>query len=284
MIKGIDVSQYQGNIDFKKVKNAGIEFVMVRAGYDVTGEDSYYKQNVNNAIANNLHVGLYWFMYFTDEVEAKNCADKFVRLANLYKGKIDYPLVLDVEEETYKYFKKVGINPTKKAITDLVKIFCKRVEEHGYYVMVYSNYNGFKNHMNSLKEFDKWIADLDGEPDKDIYGIWQYTWTGKVNGIKGDVDCDYSFNDYPTIIRNAGLNFLDNKTETKPDKPKQYNETKFKVGDIVTVTEPYIYGTDKKFVRWFATYNIIEISGDRAVIGRGKKITAPINIKYLRKL
>lgn len=297
MKKGIDVSEWNGNIDFKKVKSDGIDFVIVRAGWDMEHEDKYYKQNVNNAIANGLHVGLYWFMYFIDETEAINSADKFVRLANLFKGKIDYPLILDVEEDTYRYMKQVGVNPTKKKVTDLVKVFCKRVESHGYYSMIYSNYTGFKNHMNSVAEFDKWIADLDGRPDESIYGLWQYTFEGKVKGISGNVDMDYSFKDYPKIIREAGLNHLtkETKTETKPKEAKApttkkevktttVTNTKLKVGDVVQVTNPIIYGTNKKFVRWYVNYNIIELAGNRAVIGKGKTVTAPIDIKYLKKV
>lgn len=282
-IKGIDVSTWQGYIDFKKVKEDGIDFVIVRAGYSETNEDSYWKQNVYNAHRNNLHVGAYWFMYFTNETEAKNCADKFVRMLRQFDGIIDYPVILDVEEDTYNWFKECGIKPTKELITKLVTVFCDRVEKAGYYTMIYSNYNGFKNYLGDVSRFDKWIADLSGsKPNQNIYGLWQYSFTGKVNGIKGNVDLDIDFRDYSKIISEAGLNHL-TKENTKPsEKPKE--ENKFKVGDIVKITNPIIYGTNIKFTLYYEHYNIIELVGDRAVIGKGKVVTAPIDVKYLRKV
>ena len=284
-IHGIDVSEFQGNIDFKKVKNSGIEFVMVRAGYDyVNGDDKYWEQNVYNANKYGLHVGAYWFMYFVNETEAKNCADKFIRMLNKFKGKIDYPVALDVEEDTYKYMKSVGVNPTKEVVTNLVNIFCDRVEKAGYYTMIYSNYNGFNNYMGNVSRFDKWLAYLgNAEITYDDCGIWQHSFSGKVGGIRDDVDLDISFVEYDKIIRSAGLNKLTD--EIKDDKPiEDDNKNNIKVGDIVRVTNPIIYGTNKKFTLWYENYIVMEVVGDRAVIGKGGSVTAPIDVKYLRKV
>lgn len=284
MALGIDVSEFNGNIDYKQVKDFGIKFVMVRTGYDINyGTDKYFEQNVNNAYKYGLDIGAYWFMYFIDEEEAVRCADEFVRLLNKHKGKITYPVALDVEEDTYRYMESVGVKPTKEKVTKLVKAFCDRVEKQGYYVMIYSNHNGFNNYLGDVSMYDMWIADLDGDPDKDKWGLWQFTFTGKVHGISGNVDMDLSFKEYPEIIRNAKLNKL---TDEKPDeKPNEKPiENKIKVGDIVKVTKPIIYGTNDKFTLWYENYKVMELVGDRAVIGKNGIVTAPIDVKYLRKV
>lgn len=287
MYKGIDVSYWNESIDFKKVKNDGIDFVIVRAGYSEVDEDIKWKQNVYNAKLNNLHIGAYWFMYFINETQAKNCADKFVRLLRQFDGAIDFPVALDVEEDTYRWLKECGVSPTKETITRLANIFCERVEKAGYYVMIYSNHNGFNNYLGDVSRYDKWIADLSGnQPNTDMFGIWQHSFKGVVNGIRGSVDLDIAFRDYPTIIRNAKLNHLEPKQNTSVEKPKENvkENVKLKVGDIVKVTNPIIYGTNDTFTLWYEHYNIIELIGNRAVIGKGKVITAPIDIKYLRKV
>ena len=275
MYIGIDVSEFQGNIDFKKVKNSGCDFVIVRSGYDEYYVDPYFEQNVNNAKSNGLHVGVYWFMYFTNEKEAEEHADIFIKLLEKFKGKIDYPVALDVEEDTYRYMKQMGVNPTPKTITNLVKIFCKRVEKAGYYVMIYSNLNGFNNYMNDVSEFDTWLAQYDGKKPYRTCGIWQHTSTGSVNGVNGDVDMNVSYVDYPTLLRNTNLNHLN---VVKPPT------STIKVGDTVAVTNAIVYGTNKKFVCWHKTYEVIEVAGDRIVIGKNGIVTAPISINNVVKV
>lgn len=280
MYKGVDVSEFQGVINWKKASSE-IDFAIVRAGYDGY-VDPYWKQNVNNAKANGLHVGAYWFMYFLNEEEAIRNADEFINQLRKFDTYIDMPVALDVEEDTYRYMKQMGVEPTKELITKLVNIFCKRVEDAGYYTMIYSNLNGFRNYMGDVSKYDVWLAQTEvNEPSKHC-GIWQYSFHGYVDGISGKVDMDIAYHNYPKIIRDAGLNHLGDIKDV-PEKPKEV-QTKIKVGDIVKVIKPIIYGTNKRFNLWYENYNVIEVAGDRAVIGKGKAITAPIDVKYLRKV
>ncbi len=277
--KGIDVSEFQGTINWKKASEE-IDFVIVRAGYDGY-VDPFWKQNVNNAKANGLHVGAYWFMYFLDEEEAKRNADEFINQLRKFDTYIDMPVALDVEEDTYRYMRQMGITPSKSLITKLVNTFCKRVEDAGYYTMVYSNLNGFNNYIGDVSKYDVWLAQIDSrEPSKNC-GIWQYSFNGYIDGINGKVDLDVAFLNYPKIIKENNLNHLGDTVT--PEKPKEV-QTRIKVGDIVKVIKPIIYGTNKRFNLWYENYNVLEVVGDRAVIGKGKAITAPIDVKYLRKI
>ena len=176
--------------------------------------------------------------------------------------------------------KSVGVNPTKEHITKLVKIFCKEIEKGGYYVMIYSNHNGFDNYMGDVADFDVWLAQYNGKKPYKNCGIWQHTSEGKVNGINGNVDLNVSYRDYYTILRQANLNFVNKiQFEYKP-----IESLKLKVGDYVEVINPVIYGSSNKFIAWYDIYQVIEINGDRVVIGIGNKVTAPIHIKNIQKV
>lgn len=276
---GIDVSEWQGKIDFDKVKNAGYDFVMVRAGFGNKTADAYYEQNVYNANKSGLHVGAYYFVYAKNIQEAINNADNFIKLLSKFKGKIDYPVVCDFEYDSVDYMKECGVVPTKQLMTDIVNTFCDRVEKAGYYTMVYLNPD-FISRLGDVSRYALWLAHWGvSKPSRDCK-IWQYTSKGSVSGISGNVDLDISYEDFPKLLREYNLNFLNNSQPTPEPKP----DTEIKVGDKVKVTEPYIYGTNKKFTLWYDVYDVIEVVGDRAVIGIGHVVTAPINTKYLVKV
>ena len=227
MIKGIDVSQWQGTIDFKKVKNAGIDFVMIRAGYGEGYEDSYFEQNVYNADKNGLHVGAYYFVYAN--------ADNFIKLLSKFKGKIDYPVACDFEYESVDFLKQNGITPTKKLVLDITKAFCERVEKAGYYTMLYSNQDYLNLYYEELtKQYDLWYANWSDTKTRTV-NMWQYSSKGRVNGINGDVDMDYSYLDFSKIIKERGLNFI---------KSDDVKDTNLKVGDTFEIGEI----SDKKIV------------------------------------
>lgn len=214
-VKGIDVSYYQGNnIDYTKVKKAGYNFVMARCGYgNMTAypyqKDSTFETNYKNAKAAGMGLGTYFFSYALDAKSAKAEAEGVL---NVIKGKqFDYPIALDIEEDD-----QMRLSANQKAA--VIEAFISILEKAGYYVVLYS-YETFLNTVPkaTLDKYDIWCANIDKKPSM-RYGIWQNSWTGKVDGINGDVDTDIAEKDYPTIIKGAGLNgYPKTNTEKKEE-------------------------------------------------------------------
>ena len=200
--KGIDVSKHQGTIDWKKVKNAGINFAMIRGGYrgyteGHINEDIRFKENVKNAYANGIKIGVYFYSSAINEIEAIDEANYILNLINKYdiKSYITYPIAIDIEdfEDTRNY------NLSIQERTSIVKSFCDTIKNNGFKPMIYS-YTYFletKLDMDKLAQYDTWIADYYGNTwYKRKYTIWQYSDKGNIDGIVGDVDLNYSYNNY----------------------------------------------------------------------------------------
>ena len=217
-IKGIDISRYNGSIDFKKVKDSGIEFVMIRCGTgygqrpckDVKFE-TYYKL----AKAAGLKVGTYFYSYALSVNQARTEA---AWVLDWIKGKqFDYPIVFDMEER--------GVAKLGKAKVSAIAIaFCSVVEHAGYYVSIYSSKSWIESYYipEVYELFDLWVAQWASKCTYGgSYGMWQYTDNGKVPGIAGAVDMNYAYKDYASIIKNAGLNGFKKpaKVNPKPNKP-----------------------------------------------------------------
>lgn len=201
--KGIDVSRFQGTIDWTKVKNAGIEFVMIRAGYGKYADqvDANFKTNIAGAQKAGIDCGVYWYSYALNTsdalAEAKTCY-------NTIKGyKLSYPVAFDIEESS-----QMALTTTQ--VSNITKVFCEYLESQNYYVSVYSFASMLKDKMNSsvLTSYDIWVAHINvSAPNySGNYGMWQYSHTGSVNGISGNVDLDYSYKYYPAIMKNKKLN------------------------------------------------------------------------------
>ncbi len=199
---GIDVSKYQGEIDWSKVTTSGVKFAMIRCGYrgytaGSLNEDEQYINNVRGAIKNGVKVGLYFYSAAIDEKEAIEEANFVLTLIKKYgvDNYIDYPVVIDIEdfEGTRNY------NLSVEERTNVVKAFCNTIKNAGYKPMVYS-YTYFlenKLDMNQLSSYDTWIADYYGNTWYNRpYTIWQYTDKGSVNGIQGNVDLNYCYKNY----------------------------------------------------------------------------------------
>ncbi|MCC8069223.1 MAG: hypothetical protein LIO71_05680 [Ruminococcus sp.] len=125
-IKLIDVSKYNGSIDFAKVKKSGIEGVIIRAGLGFQTVDTCFKINIQNAIENGLHVGVYWFGYAGTVAHAKKEAEYCAKLLESYKGKIDLPIFYDWEYNSYDYVKKqYVITATKQLVSNMTRAFCE---------------------------------------------------------------------------------------------------------------------------------------------------------------
>ena len=202
MIKGIDISVYQQNIDFSRVKQSGIEFVIIRAGFGKVAnqKDKLFESHYANAKRAGLKVGCYHYTYAKNIQEAEQEADVFL---NWIKGKqFEYPIYFDIEDPSLQ-------NLGKQVLTDIVLTWCGKVQSAGYYVGIYANPDWFLTRLDleRLKGFDKWLAHWVSVPkwDNSFGGLWQYGLT-RVDGYSGEIDGDYSYRDYEKIIKQLGLN------------------------------------------------------------------------------
>lgn len=236
--KLIDLSKHNGTIDFARVKKAGINGVILRAGYGISTVDEKFKEYIKEAKSANLHIGAYWFGYAYTDSAAKQEAEFCLKTLKPYWGQLDLPIFYDWEYDSYNYAIKNGVTPNKTSISRWTKIFCDTIEKAGYFVGVYGNVDYMNNYYTEeiKNNYTVWIAQWATKCTyKGNYGIWQYgAETNKidskyVDGITGIVDKDYCYVDYPTIIRNKGLNGYSKTNTEKNDVDKT---TEYKKGDI----------------------------------------------------
>lgn len=204
-LKGMDISEFQGAIHFDNAKKAGMEFAIARAGYGSALKypeqyDAKFRDYYTNAKRAGMPIGAYWYTYAKDTAAAKVEADSF--LAALKGKTFEMPVFIDVEDASL---------PTNKAtLTEIVRTFCQRVEDAGYYIGIYASLSWLENRldMSKLKDFDVWVAQWNSTCDyAGNYGMWQYTSSGSVPGVPSErVDLDYAYIDYPSVIKGAGLN------------------------------------------------------------------------------
>lgn len=192
---GIDVSSFQGEVDWKKVKEAGIEFAIIRLGYRGYGQagdlcvDKQFERNIQNAQAEGLDVGVYFFAQAINEEEAVQEAEFVLQYLEGYD--LQLPVVYDPEsilDDTARTDDVTGEQFTKNTLA-----FCERIEEAGYEAMVYSNmlWEAYQFDLKQLSEYPIWYADYEELPQTPYrFSFWQYTNTGRVDGVTGDVDLD----------------------------------------------------------------------------------------------
>lgn len=201
--KGVDLSVHNGVVDFAKVKSAGYTFAIIREGFGdevsyPSQKDARFEQNYKNSKAAGLDVGAYHYLYATTVNGARREAQGFI---NNLKGKsFDYPIALDIEERSQ-------YNLPNSTVESMVKAFMDVCEGAGYYCLLYS-YESFltaKFSADFRKRYDIWCANISRTPAI-TYGIHQYSFTGRVAGIAGNVDLNSTSRDYPSIIKNAGKN------------------------------------------------------------------------------
>jgi lysozyme len=190
-LKGIDVSHWQGDIDWLSVKGDGIQFAFVKATQGTRFIDDKMDQNVKGALKYKIHVGAYHFAEFDTVEEAKQEAKFFLEQIKEYD--FNYPLVLDLE------INKTGVSKTQ--LTDSAIAFMEELEKAGHFAMLYTGKSFFEDNLDGkrLKPYSLWIARYGDELGMDA-DIWQYTSSGKVNGIKGNVDMNTSCRDFALEI------------------------------------------------------------------------------------
>ncbi len=195
---GIDVSKWNGSIDWNAVRNSGVSYVIIRCGYrgSSTGaliEDPKFKSNIKGAKAAGLKVGAYFFSQAVNEVEAVEEASMAVNLVSGYG--LNYPIFLDVEASGGR-----GDAISKDTRTAVCKAFCATVQNSGYSAGVYANKTWFTEKINtgSLTAYKIWLAQYASTPTYTAtgYDMWQYSSKGKVSGISGNVDMNISYMNY----------------------------------------------------------------------------------------
>lgn len=274
--KGIDVSKYQGTIDWKKVKASGIKFAILRAGYgSLTSQiDSTFEKNYQGAKAAGLNVGAYWYSYATNEAEAKAEAKTFLEAV---KGKqFEMPLYYDVEDACHL---AVG----KAKLTKMCEAWAETMEDAGYFVGIYSFTNFFQNyldHAKLAKKYTIWLADYRTAYNRTLTrDMHQYTSSGSVSGISGRVDMNKCTRDFPSVIKSTKLNGFGTVTNTPTA-----TVSKLKVGDKVKVKKAIQYDNGKKFTTWFSKYTVKEINGNRVVIAWNGIVVAAVHANNLKKV
>jgi GH25 family lysozyme M1 (1,4-beta-N-acetylmuramidase) len=216
----VDVSEFQQNIDFNKMKNDGIKAVIIRAGYgrEVSQKDSMFESHYKNAKNANLKIGVYWYSY----ADSVNDAEKEARacLECIKSKSLDMPIYYDLED-----YSMVKLGKTK--LTEIAERFCETIKKSNYRAGVYANLNWFNNYLDYdklKKKYSIWLAQYNDKAEIDC-DIWQNSSTGKVSGYGGNIDTNVIYNDN-----------IFGKSETNVKKPtltyrvfadgKWYNEVK----------------------------------------------------------
>lgn len=252
---GIDISCWKKGIDLSIAKNQGIKFAILRCGF--TGSYNGISKGIDNSFETfykqckslNIPVGGFWFSRANTYEKGVNEA-KFMYKNCLKNKQFEYPIYIDVEDDIYQ---RIPIKNSKGKVTGYKKVpgtteaiigFCETLENLGYYVGIYANVDWFKNYIDTskLKPYDKWIASWGTKrPSYPKGGIWQFG--GETNHIRSNkvankvCDQDYSYKDYPTIIKTKGLNGFKKQTENvNPKEPVKDTKEYYTVvkGDTLT--------------------------------------------------
>ena len=218
---GIDVSVWNTSVDWNKVKAAGVDFVMIRVGYRGYGsagnmvEDRMFKTHMKGAIHAGLDVGVYFYTQAITEQEA--VAEANFVLERIKNYKLTYPIAFDIEKAEVENPGDVPRTEklTNKQRTDITLAFCNTIKAANYFPIIYSNKSFLEDKLetNRLSDYHIWLAHWVQNTDYDKpYSIWQYSETGTVEGIQGNVDLDIGFFDYPAYLKENGWNHLEKES------------------------------------------------------------------------
>lgn len=341
MLKGIDVSGAQANIDWSKVKKDGNAFAILKLGNIYDEEefyvDSKFEKNYLECQKLGIPVGVYIYNY-CNSVEALRKESKEA-LEYLEDRVLQMPVYLDMEDKSI-------LTEGKDKLTEQCIEFSKLVKEFGYRAGIYANLNWFKNYIDASKfnnDVSVWVAQYYNKCEyNQKYDIWQYSSSEKVSGISGNVDMNYLYNEN-IISKNSDGQVKEDKEES--------TDLKYKIGDTVSYNKIYSSSTStialnpliksgkitkiyegthnpylinngtgfvndncitnnsntssssnaikkgdkvkvinavqydgKSFAVYYDKYDVIEIDGNRAVIGIGNTVTCAINVKNIEKI
>lgn len=196
---GIDVSQWQGDIDWASAKS-DIDFAIIRAGYGQNNIDPKWQRNADECTRLGIPFGVYWFSYAYNVDRAKREAQYCLEAVKPYK--LDYPIAFDFEYDSVSYAQKNGVTITKQLASDIARAFCEEIRAAGYTPILYANPDYLSRYFDNdvASRYDIWLAQWPKRPNLDIppenADIWQYSNSGSIKGINGRVDMNACYKDY----------------------------------------------------------------------------------------
>ena len=261
--KGIDVSKWNGDIDWQSVKKSGVNYAIIRAGYGSSTVDPKFEANIKGALNAGIKVGVYWFSYATSVEKAKVEAQKCLETLAPYKGKLTYPIFFDFEYDSVDKAAAQGIQITKDLASDMANAFISTVKSNGYLAGLYTNNDFGSRYFRDDLIYSNhiWHAQYSSKNTfNKPYSIWQYSDKGSVPGIKGDVDLNYTT-----------LKTFDIGTDTTP--PSSECEAGVTTTKLNLTVGPFSYATVVTSVNSGATVEILDkgISGWYYVRYNGQK-------------
>ena len=217
MRHGIDVSVHNGTIDWAKVKASNrVNFAILRAGFGkvASQKDKKFDRNYQGCVDNNIPVGVYWYSYAKTVADAKLEAQ--VCLQVLGGRKLQFPVYFDFEERSQ-------LNTGRANVSAMADAFCQTIQAGGYTPGLYSMKSGLTDYLTAdmKKKYTVWVAQINCKQTSYAgpFDMWQYSWKGRINGIVGDVDMSYCYNDAfggTTSTPNAPTTPTTSNTPTKP--------------------------------------------------------------------
>lgn len=221
--QGIDVSKHNGAVNWGQVAASGMKFTFIKVGSTNSGVDPQFAANITGAQAAGLKTGVYLYSYAVTPEQAVNEANLVLQWIAPYT--VNFPIVFDIEDKCHK-----GLS--NQQLIDIVNAFCTTIDAAGYYPMVYSSRNMFRDKMANAG-WDKWVAQYNSSCDyNNNVCFWQYSSHGNVGGVGGRVDVNYQYKDYSQLIipegfieHNGNVRFYSNWKMQKGWVA--YNDTKY---------------------------------------------------------
>ena len=252
-VKGIDVSGFQGNINWNAVANSGVQYAMIRLGNTTYGADSKFVQNVLGANAAGIRTGVYVYTYAQNAAQA--AADAQYAVAAMANLPVSFPVAIDIEDSSQS-----GLTAAQQQ--EIVNTFCSIVYNAGYHPMVYSYKNWFTTKLGATV-WDHWVADYSDSCGFGPAAMWQYSSSGSIAGIAGNVDVNFCFKDYFSTIIPNGLS-------TQAGKTYLFKNFRRQVGMQTVAGCSYFFGADGAMVKdrtiTDAQGNIIRMCKDGHVV------------------
>ena len=279
-----DISNWQGIVDFNRLKNAGAYGVIIKAGGSDAScyKDFYYEYNYENAKKAGLHVGAYYYVGPKCKSKDDGVADAIRFIALLAGKQFDLPVYMDFEAPD---------TTNKQGNTDAVIGFCETMENAGYYVGVYgSDLSTFKDRlfMYQIRHYAFWVANYTTYPTyASPVGMWQFTSKYRVDGVQTNVDKNILYVDYVSAITSGGFNGYSNVSNNTGNDTTGSNDGSIAIGDTVMIKTG---AKDMSSGGYFAgfvynnEYKVIEINGNRVVFGNVNGVTGATDISNIIKL